>query len=55
MQVSLVLSERILHERQNHLFCHELISGFRNELLEGWMSVGTGRVPISIFFSDTEE
>ena len=55
MQVSLVLSERRLHEGQNHLFCDDKISGFRNWFIEVCMSVDTGRVTISRFSSDTEE
>ena len=55
MQVSLVLSERRLHEGQNHLFCDNKISDFRNWLIEVCMSVDTGRVTISRFSSDTEE
>ena len=49
-RVSLVLSERPLHEGQNHLLCDDNISGFRNWLVEVWMSAGTGRVKISSFF-----
>ena len=52
MQVSLVLSERRLHEGQNHLFCDDKISGFRNWFIEVCMSVDTGRVTISRFSSD---
>ena len=55
MQVSLVLSERSLHEGQNHLFCDDKISGFRKWFIEVCMTVDTGRVPISRFSSDTEE
>ena len=55
MQVSLVLLERRLQERQNHLFCDDKISGFRNWFIEVWMSADTGRVTISRFSSDTEE
>ena len=55
MQVSLVLSERRLHEVQNHFFCDEKISGFRNWFIEVRRSVDTGRVTISRFFADTEE
>ena len=55
MQVSLVLSERRLHEGQNHLFCDDKISGFRNWFIEVCMSAYTGRVTISRFSSDTEE
>ena len=55
MQVSLVLSERRLAEGQNHLFCDDKISGFRNWFIEVCMSVDTVRVTISIFSSDTEE
>ena len=55
MQVSLVLSERRLHEGQNHLFCDDKISGFRNWFIEVCLSVDPGRVTISRFSSDTEE
>ena len=55
IQVSLVLSERVLHEGQNHLLCDDKISGFRNWLIEAWMSADTGRVKISRFSSDSEE
>ena len=55
MQVSLVLSEKRLHEGQNHLFCDDKISGFRNWFIEVCISVDTGRVTISKFSSDTEE
>ena len=55
MQVFPVLSERRLHEGQNHLFCNDKISGFRNWFIEVCMSVDTGRVTISRFSSDTEE
>ena len=55
MQVSLVLSERRLHEGQNHLFCDDKTSGFRNWFIEVCMSVDTGRVTISRFSSDTEK
>ena len=54
IKVSLVLSERPLHEGQIHLFCDDNISGFRNCLIEVWMSAGTGRLKISSFFSDSE-
>ena len=49
MQVSLVLSERMLHEGQNQLFCNDKISGFRNWFIEVCMSADTGRVTISRF------
>ena len=39
----LVLSERVLHEGQNHLFFDDKISGFRNWLREVCMSVDTCR------------
>ena len=55
IQVSLVLSERALHEGQNHLLCDDKISGFRNWLIEAWMSADTGRVKISRFCSDSEK
>ena len=54
IQVSLVLSERTLHEGQNHLFCDNKISGFRNWLIEVWISADTGRVKISRFSSHSE-
>ena len=50
-----MLSERRLHEGQNHLFCDDKISGFRNWFIEVCMSVDTGSVTISRFSSDTEE
>ena len=53
--VSLVLSERILHEGQNHLFCDDKISGLRNWLIEVCMSVDTCRGSISRSSSETEE
>ena len=34
VQVSLVLSERALHEGQNHLLSDDKISGLRNWLIE---------------------
>ena len=55
MQVSLVLSERRFHEGQNHLFCDDKISGFRNWFIEVCMSDDTGRATISRFSSDTVE
>ena len=55
MQVSLVLPERRLHEGQNHLFCDDKISGFRNWFKQVCMSVDTSRVTISRFSSDAEE
>ena len=41
-----MLSERALHEGQNHLFCDDKTSGFRNWLVEVWMSADTGKVNI---------
>ena len=55
IQVSLVLSERALHEGQNHLLCDDKISGFRNWLIELWMSADTSRVKISRFSSDSKD
>ena len=55
MQVSLVLSERRLHEGQNHLFCDNKISGFRDWFIEVWMSADTGWATISRFSSETDE
>ena len=55
IQVSLVLSQRRLHDGQNHLFCDVKISGFKNWFIEVWMSAETGRVSISRFSSDTDE
>ena len=55
MQVSLVLSERTLHEGQNHLFCDDKISVLRNWFIEVCKSADTGRFTISRFSSDTEE
>ena len=50
-----MLSERRLHEEQKHLFCDDKIFGFRNWVMEVWMSTDTGRVTISRFSSDTDE
>ena len=55
MQVSLVLSQRRLHDGQNHLFCDVKSSSFKNWFMEVWMSAETGRVAISRFSSDTDE
>ena len=55
IQVSLVISERALHEEQNHLLRDDKIPGFRNWLIEAWMSADTGRVKTSRFSSDSEE
>ena len=55
IQVSLVLSERRLHEGLNHLCCDDKISGFRNWLIEVWMLTGTGRVTIWRFPSDIQK
>ena len=53
--VSLVLSERVLPEGQNHLFPDDKISELRNCLREDFMSVDTCRDSISRFFSGREE
>ena len=53
--VSLVLSERVLHEGQNHLFCDDKISGFRNWLREVCISVDICRASISSISSEAEE
>ena len=50
-----MLSQRRLHDGQNHLFCDVKISGFKNWFIEVWMSAETGRVTISRFSSDTDE
>ena len=50
-----MFSERRLHEEQNHLFCDDTISGFRNWFIKVCMSADTGRVTISRFSSDKEE
>ena len=55
MQVSLVLSQRRLHDGQKHLFCDVNISSFKNWLIEVWISAETGRVTISRFSFDTDE
>ena len=55
MQVSLVLSQRRLHDWQNHLFCDVKIFGFKNWFIEVWISAEIGRVTISRFSSDTDE
>ena len=49
IQISLVLSERRLHEGQNHLFCDDKIPGFRDWFIEVWMSTDIGGVTILIF------
>ena len=46
---------KTVHEGPNHLFCDDKISGFRNWLIEIWMSADIGRVKISRFLSDSEE
>ena len=48
-----MLSQRRLHDGQNHLFCDVKISGFKNWFIEVWMSAG--RVTTSRFSSDTDE
>ena len=53
--VSLVLSERVLHEGQNHSICDDKFSGLRNWLIELSMSVDTCRGSISRFSSETGE
>ena len=53
-RVSLVLSDRVLHEGQNHLFPDDKISGLRNCLREVCMPVDTCRDSISRFSSETE-
>ena len=55
IQVSLVLSQRRLHDCKNHLFCDVKISSFNNWFIEVWMSTENGRVTISGFSSDTDE
>ena len=50
-----MLSERVLLEGQNYLFCDDKISGFKNWLIEVCMSVDTCRGSISRFSSETEE
>ena len=55
IQVSLVLSERTLHEGQTHLFCDDNVSGFRNWFIEAWMSSNTCRNKIPRVSSDSEE
>ena len=47
-QISLELSERALHEGQNHLFCDDKISGLRNWFREVWMSANTNRVRLPL-------
>ena len=54
-QVSLVLSQRRLHDGQNHLFCDVKISNFKNWFIEVWLSAETGRVTISRFSFDKDE
>ena len=53
--VSLVLSERVLHKGQNHLFPDDKISGLRNCLIEVCMPVHTCRGSISRFSSEIVE
>ena len=55
IQVSLVLSQRRLHDEQNHLFCDIKISDFKNWFIDVWMSAETGRIIISRFSSDTDK
>ena len=55
MQVSLELSQRRLHDGQNHLLCDVKISDFKNWFIEVWMSAETGRGTISRFSCDTDE
>ena len=55
MQVSVVVSQRRLHDGQNHLFCDVKISGSKIWFIEVWMSAETGRVTTSRFSSDTAE
>ena len=55
IQVSLVLSERTLHEGQTHLFCDDNVSGFRNWFIEAWMSINTCRNKIPRVSSDSDE
>ena len=55
IQVSLVLSQRGLHDGQNHLFCDVKMSGFKNWFIEVWMFAETGRVTIWRFSSDADE
>ena len=50
-----MLSERVLHDGQNHLFPDDKISGLRNCLREVCMPVDTCRDSISRFSSETEE
>ena len=50
-----MLSQRRLHDEQNHLFCDVKVSAFRNWFIEFWMSADTGRVTISRFSSDADE
>ena len=49
------LSERALHQGENHLCCDDKISGSRNWLIEPWMLADTDRVKISRFSSESEE
>ena len=50
-----MLSERVLHEGQNHLFPDVKISGLRYCLREVCIPVDTCRESISRFSSETEE
>ena len=53
--VSLVLSEGVLHEGQNHLFPDVKISGLRNCLRQVCIPVDTCRESISRFSTEAEE
>ena len=55
MKVSLVLSQRRLHDGQNHLLCDVKVSSFKNWFIEVWMSAETGRVAISRFSSEEKQ
>ena len=50
-----MLSQRRLHDRQNHLFCDVKISDFKKWFIEVWMLAETGRVTVSRFSSDTDK
>ena len=53
--VSLVPSERVLHEYQNHLFCDDKISGLKSWLIEVFVSLDICNRSISKFSYETEE
>ena len=51
----MMLSERVLNEGKNHLFCDDKILGLRNWLRQVCMSVDICRCSMSMFPSEIEE